>query len=148
MGIRVPSITTQAWPAFFALVSAWRSFGARAASRTVVSVTYRQAVAVPTWIQRSRAAAQPVRACWRASRLSCRVVRYSNRAAITGLFGIAAQTARQAASRRPGRPRPEIEVLPWAAPEALSRGHSPACPSSARAVANRARSRPRSPRPR
>ena len=29
-----------------------------------------------------------------------------NRAAITGLFGIAAQTARQAASRRPGRPRP------------------------------------------
>ena len=31
-----------------------------------------------------------------------------------------------------------MEVLPWAAPEALSRGHSPACPTSARAVANRA----------
>ena len=41
-----------------------------------------------------------------------------------------AHTARQAASRRPGRPRPEMEVLPWCSPEALSRGHSPACPSS------------------
>ena len=77
-----------------------------------------------TWIQRSRAAAQAVRACWRANRLSCRVVRWPNRAAITALFGIAAHTARQVASRRPGRPRPEIEVLPGAAPELLSRGHT------------------------
>ena len=57
-----------------------------------------------TWIQRSRAAAQAVRACWRASRFSSRVVRWVNRAAITGLFGSAAQTARQAATRsRAGR---------------------------------------------
>jgi hypothetical protein len=35
-----------------------------------------------------------------------------NHAAITGLFGIAAHTARQAASRSAGRPRPEIGVLP------------------------------------
>ena len=48
-----------------------------------------------------------------------------NRAAITGLFGSAAQTARQAATRGRGRPRPEMGVLPWNAPEALSRGHSP-----------------------
>jgi hypothetical protein len=65
-------------------------------------------------------------------------VRWTNRAAITGLFGSAAQTARQAASRSAGRPRPEIADLPWKAPESLSRGHNPACLTRARAVANRA----------
>src|ERR1700691_433616 len=94
--------------------------------------------ATTTWIQRSRAAAQAVRACWRASRLSSRVVRWVNRAAITGLFGSAAQTARQAATRSRGRPRPEIEVLPWKVAEALSRGHSPACLTSDRGDAKRA----------
>jgi hypothetical protein len=54
------------------------------------------------------------------------------------LFGIAAQTARLAASRRLGRPRPGMAVLPWAAPEAFSRRHSPACPARDRGVANRA----------
>jgi len=48
MAIRVPSITTNACPAFLAACSAGASLGARAASRRTVSVTYRQAVAVPT----------------------------------------------------------------------------------------------------
>jgi hypothetical protein len=71
-----------------------------------------------TRIQRSGAPAQAVRACWRASRFPSRVVRWVNRAAITGLFGSAAQTARQAAAGSRGRLRPEIEVLPWKPPEA------------------------------
>jgi hypothetical protein len=61
-----------------------------------------------TWIQRSSAEAQAVRAYWRAGRLSSRVVRCANLAAITRLFGSAAQTARHAATRRPGR---QIEKL-------------------------------------
>jgi hypothetical protein len=36
---------------------------------------------------------------------------------MTGLLGSAAHTACQAATRRPGWPRPEIEVLPWKPPE-------------------------------
>src|SRR5262249_59195483 len=54
-GMRVPSITTNACPAFFAAASARGSFGARAASRVMVSRAYRQAVAVPT----AKPAAQP-----------------------------------------------------------------------------------------
>jgi len=65
-----------------------------------------------TWVQRSSAAAHAVRACWRASRLSSRVVRWVNLAASTGLFGRAADTARHAATRSAGRPRPEMDVLP------------------------------------
>jgi len=64
------------------------------------------------WIQRSSAAAQAVRACWRASRLSSRVVTWVNLAAMTGLLGSAAHTARHAATRSAGRPRLETEVLP------------------------------------
>src|SRR5215813_1480375 len=48
MGMRVPSITTNACPSLFAAASALRSFGARAASSVMVSRAYRQAVAVPT----------------------------------------------------------------------------------------------------
>jgi len=36
------------WPSSLAFARARRSLGARAASRAAVSVTYRQAVAVPT----------------------------------------------------------------------------------------------------
>ena len=46
--MRVPSITTNACPAFVAARNALRSFGARAASSRTVSAAYRQAVAVLT----------------------------------------------------------------------------------------------------
>jgi hypothetical protein len=45
--ISVPSKITNGSPAFFAARTACRSFGARAASRATVSMTYRQAVARP-----------------------------------------------------------------------------------------------------
>ncbi len=47
-GISVPSRTTYACPVFFASRTALRSFGARADGSATVSVTYRQAVEVPT----------------------------------------------------------------------------------------------------
>ena len=54
-----------------------------------------------TCSHRSNAAAQAVRACWRASRLSSRVVRWVNLAAMTGLFGSAALFARRADYSQP-----------------------------------------------
>jgi hypothetical protein len=68
----VPSITTNACPAFFTAASAGRSFGARAASRRTVSVAYRQAVAVlmPNPAA-SSANVSPLRRCARASSACC-----------------------------------------------------------------------------
>ena len=64
-----------------------------------------------TWIQRNSAAAQAVRAAGgRAGFLARGEV--SEPGGHHRVVGQAAQTARQAATRRPGRPRREIEVLP------------------------------------
>jgi len=72
MAIRVPSITTNACPAFFAARSAGASRGERAAISRTVSVTYRQAVAVPTPNPAaSWARVSPLRRCARTSR-ACR----------------------------------------------------------------------------
>jgi len=51
-------------------------------------------------------------------------------AAMTGLWMSSGQTARQMASRSPGRPRREMRGWPSKAPEALSAGDSPACLTS------------------
>ncbi len=64
--MRVPSSTTNAW--FFAARSAPRNFGARAASRATVSVTYLQAVAVLTPNPAASSAnVSPLRRCARTS---------------------------------------------------------------------------------
>jgi len=56
----------------------------------------------------------------------------------TLLWRSAPQTARQAADRRPGRPRREIRVCPLMVAEVRSEGFSPACLTTARPEANRA----------
>src|SRR5680860_1300695 len=60
------------------------------------------------------------------------------RAARTVLWGRAPHTARQAARRSSGRPRPEMRLTPLNVPDSLSRGARPACLTSARALSNRA----------
>jgi hypothetical protein len=60
----------------------------------------------------SRAAASAVRAWASLSWWWSRPVRWAWRAWRTGLWASAPQVARQAASRRAGRPRPEIRVVP------------------------------------
>src|SRR6266511_428225 len=65
-----------------------------------------------THSHRSRAAASAVRAWASLSWLWSRPVRWAWRAWRTGLWASAPQTARQAASRRAGRPRPEMVVVP------------------------------------
>jgi hypothetical protein len=64
-------------------------------------------------------------------RLCSRVVRWANRADVTGLFGSAAIAARQAASRRAGRPRPKIGVLaPGRRPRRCPAGTGASCGTS------------------
>ena len=56
---------------------------------------------------------------------------------VDGVGALRSQTARQAASRSPGRPCPVSRVRPVNAPGSFSRGARPACLTAARAVANR-----------
>ena len=68
--ISVLSRTAKGSPAFFVPGTALRSLGARAASRATVSVTYDQAVAVPTPNPAATSAnGSPLRRCARTSRL-------------------------------------------------------------------------------
>lgn len=70
-------------------------------------------VVMTAWSWRSRLPATATRAWVLVSLLSARPVRCACRAASTGLLRNAAHTARQAARRSWGRPRPLIPVLPW-----------------------------------
>ena len=90
--------------------------------------------------QRKMVAAQAVRACPSVSWFWFRLVQRSYLPASTRLWRSAPHTARQAAVRRPGRPRREIRVLPVIVAEVCSDGLSPACLTTARPEANRVRS--------
>src|SRR5680860_170247 len=65
------------------------------------------------------------------------------RAARTVLWGRAPHTARQAARRSSGRPRPEMRLTPLNVPDSLSRGARPACLTSAPALVKHAGLAPR-----
>lgn len=80
-------------------------------------------VVTTAYSQRSRLAAHATRAWPPLSRLpSWRPVRCAYRARSTRLWRMPTQTARQAATRSPGRPRREIRVLPAKVAEVFSRG--------------------------
>ncbi len=123
-GLAPPGLAVVAWVRRpWALACGWRGWPGSRWTRRVMS----------TCSQRSRAAARAAQACWRVSRLSLRVVRRATwRPAPGWLLGSAANTARQAASRSADRPRRQITLLPCCWPQALSGGHSLACPASAR----------------
>src|SRR5260370_42586277 len=87
--------------------------------------------------RRKMGAAQAVRACPSVSWFAFRLVQRSYLPASTRLWRSAPHTARQAAVRRPGRPRREIRVLPLMVAEGFSDGLSPAGLTTARPEANR-----------
>jgi hypothetical protein len=97
------------------LHAAVRSGGVPPPAITGSQLTWR---VMTTWIQRSSAAAQAVRACWRASRLSSQVVRWVNLAAMTGLFGSVAHCPPGGYSQ--GRRDQHCQVMPQIADYARS----------------------------
>ena len=123
-GLAPPGLAVVAWVRRpWALAGGRRGWPGSSWTRRVMS----------TCSQRSGVAARAAQACWRVSRLSLRVVRRANLAACTGL------AAGQRCQHRPPGGQPQRG--PAAAPDhalalllaaGVVRGHSPACPASAR----------------